>query len=88
MCRTVIVALLAVIVAAAPARAEDDHLKCYTIKDGIKVSGLADLGTSAFGADPGCTISKAQLFCVTGTETSVAVTDKTTGAPITPLPAP
>ena len=63
-----------------------DHLKCYKVKDALKLGGTADLNTPQFGADAGCTVSKAKLFCVPATKTNVAVTDKTTGAPISPLP--
>ena len=64
----------------------NDHLKCYKIKDNLKLAGTADLDTPQFGPDPGCTVSKTTLFCVPATKTNVAVRDKTTGTPITPLP--
>ncbi len=63
-----------------------DHLKCYRVKDPLKLGGTADLDTLQFGADPGCKISQAKLFCVPATKANVAVTDKSTGTPITPLP--
>jgi hypothetical protein len=69
------------------ARAEvADHLKCYRIKDPLKLGGTVDLDTPQFGIDRGCRISKARLFCVPATKTNVAVTNKATKEPITPLP--
>jgi hypothetical protein len=62
-----------------------DHLKCYKIKDPIVLKGVLDVDTPQFGADPGCTVSKAKLFCVPASKTVVSVEDKVTG-PITPLP--
>ena len=88
MIRTV--GLLAVVfcfVAPTPGSAQvADHLKCYKVKDALKLAGTADLDTPQFGADAGCTVSKATLFCVPATKTNVAVTDKATGLPIAPLP--
>jgi len=82
-----VVASLVAIALAAPAGAQvADHLKCYKIKDQLKLAGTADLDTPQFGLDPGCKISKATLFCVPGTKTNVSVIDKSTGNPITPLP--
>ena len=64
-----------------------DHLKCYKVTDPLKLSGTADLDTPQFGPDAGCAISKkARLFCVPATKTNVAVVDKKTGTPLTPLP--
>ena len=63
-----------------------DHLKCYKVKDPLKLAGTVDLDTPQFGVDSGCKISKAKLFCVPATKTNVAVTDKETKQPITPLP--
>jgi len=64
-----------------------DHLKCYKVTDPLKLSGTADLDTPQFGPDAGCAISKkARLFCVSATKTNVAVVDKKTGTPLTPLP--
>ena len=79
--------LVSCVVWVCVARAQvPDHLKCYKVKDALKLSGTVDLNTPQFGADAGCTVSKAKLFCVPATKTNVAVTDKTTGTPITPLP--
>ena len=82
--------VLAVIVytaAAAPATAQvADHLKCYRIKDPLKLAGTADLNTPQFGTDAGCILKNATLFCVPATKTNVTATDKATGTPITPLP--
>lgn len=84
--RSLVVAAFALAV-AAPARAQvTDQLKCYKVKDALKLAGTADLDTPRFGVDPGCKISKAKFFCVPGTETNVAAIDKTTKLPITPVP--
>jgi hypothetical protein len=79
-CSTVVAAL-----ALPPAHAQTDHLKCYKIKDSLKVAGTADLDTPQFGLDPGCKLGPAKLFCVPGSKTNVAVVDKTTGTPIVPV---
>lgn len=81
-------ALIAALTLGASAGAQPvaDHLKCYKVKDPLKLAGLADMDTPQFLADPGCNISKAKWFCVAATKTNVTVTDKTTHVPITPLP--
>jgi hypothetical protein len=73
--------------AGSPAWAQGipDHLKCYKIKDPLALKGVLDVDTPQFGADPGCRVSKAKLFCVPASKTVVSVEDKVTG-PITPLP--
>jgi hypothetical protein len=79
-------ALLALLATAGTGRAQiADHLKCYKIKDPLKIIGRADLDTPQLGLDPGCKITSAKLFCVPSTKTNVAVVDKTTKQPITPL---
>lgn len=79
-------ALASCAVLATPAAAQvADHLKCYKIKDPLKLAGTVDLDTPQFGLDPGCRVSKAKLFCVPASKTNVAVEDRGTG-PITPLP--
>lgn len=90
--RTVPRALLGALVFAAPlafavpVRAQVRDLTCYKTKDALKLAGTADLDTPQFGVDPGCKISKAKLFCVPATKTSVSVLDKATGMAISPLP--
>jgi hypothetical protein len=72
---------------AAPGGAQvSDHLKCYKVKDALALKGTVDLDTPQFGLDPGCKISRAKLFCVPATKTNIAVTNKKTEQPITPLP--
>ena len=73
---------------AAPLGAADlpDHLKCYKIKDPVKLKGVLDVDTPQFGPESGCTVSKAKLFCVPATKTVVSVEDKATGLPLSPLP--
>src|SRR5262245_21493305 len=86
--RGVALALTAMLMLPLVARAQapHDHLKCYKMKDSLNLGGTADLNTAQFGADPGCKISKAALFCVAATKTNVAVTNKKTKDPIVPLP--
>src|SRR2546426_4175192 len=72
--------------ASAPLHAQvPDHLKCYRIKDPVKLTGIVNLNTPQFGAENGCTISTASLFCVPATKAVVSAKDKATGSPITPL---
>jgi len=86
--RTIVATAFAVAVfVAAPVRAQvPDHLKCYKIKDTLNLGGTADLDTPQFGVDPGCKISKAQLFCVPATKANVSVVNKKTRQSIAPLP--
>ena len=78
---------LGVALAVAPAAAQmPDHLKCYKVKDPLKLAGTADLDTPQFGPDAGCRLSNTKLFCVPATKTNVTATDRATGAPITPMP--
>ena len=63
-----------------------DHLKCYKIKDPVKLAGVVDLSSPQFGPENGCIISKAKFFCVPATKAAVSAIDKATGRPITPLP--
>ncbi len=85
--RPLAVAVLFLVGTVVSARAQvSDHLKCYQVRDPLSLKGTADLNTSAFGLDPGCKISKTKFFCVPGTKTNIAVIDKTTKLPITPLP--
>ena len=44
-----------------------DHLKCYKVKDRLKLSAVADLN-STLGVDLGCSISRAKYFCVPATK--------------------
>ena len=84
---TALVAVVICVALAAPTTAQvPDHLKCFKVKDPLRPAGTADLNTPQFGADAGCILKKAMLFCVPATKTNVTVTDKATGNPITPLP--
>lgn len=65
-----------------------DHLKCYKIKDPLRLSGYVDLNSPQFGLEPGCKIYPAKLFCVPVTKAVQLATDKATGLPITPEPVP
>src|SRR5262245_30430717 len=62
-----------------------DHLKCYQIKDPLGLKGVLDVDTPQFGADPGCAVSKAKLFCVPASKVVQSAKGKHSGA-ITPLP--
>jgi hypothetical protein len=66
--------------------AQTDHLKCYKMKDSLKLTGVLDIDSPQFGLDAGCTVSKAKLFCVPAEKSVVSATDRATGDPITPLP--
>jgi Protein of unknown function (DUF1566) len=82
--RPLAVAVLFLMTVPSAHAAVNDHLKCYKVKDGSKIAGTADLDTPAFGLDPGCKISGAKFFCVSGTKTNVTATDNK--VPITLLP--
>jgi hypothetical protein len=80
-------AIIAVAVIASSAAAQPaDHLKCYKMKDPLKLSATADLNTPSLGLDPNCRISKAKFLCVPGSKTNVTAIDKATGNPISLLP--
>jgi hypothetical protein len=78
---------LGLVLASATIATAQDQLKCYKIRDPLKLKGTVDLDTSKLGADPGCKISSAKLYCVPGTTTNAAVVDKA-GNPIVPEPTP
>ncbi len=62
----------------------DDHLKCYKIKDPLKLKGVVDLDGVQFGLEAGCKVGKAQLFCVPVTKNVQEAFNKKTS--IDPLP--
>jgi hypothetical protein len=62
-----------------------DHLKCYKIKDAVKLTGVVDLSSPQFGLEAGCKIGRTALFCVPVSKTVQSVSDRVTGAAITPL---
>ena len=53
-----------------------DHLKCYKVTDPLRLSGVVDLNSPQFGAETGCIISKARLFCVPVTKNVVSAEDR------------
>jgi hypothetical protein len=56
-------ALLALLATVGTSHAQiADHLKCYKIKDPLKIIGSVDLNTPQLGLDPGCRITSAKLF--------------------------
>ena len=65
--RWILVVLLVIgmlTISTAPGGAQvADHLKCYKIKDPVKLTGLIDLDSEQFGFDPDCKIRKAKYFC-------------------------
>lgn len=63
-----------------------DHLRCYQIKDALRLGAIIDLDTAPFGLEGGCTISSPKMFCLPASKTVVSATDKATRTPITPLP--
>ena len=78
---------LSLVLASATIAGAQDNLKCYKMKDSLKLKGTVDLDTPKFGVDPGCKISTAKMYCVPGTTTNVAVVDQS-GNPIVPKPTP
>ncbi len=66
-----------------------DHLKCYKIKDGMKLKGIVDLAAAGapFGVEVGCKIRKAKKFCVpvmkTVRQIDVDLTDAGVGQSLT-----
>lgn len=64
----------------------EDHLKCYKVKDSLKLRATAALDTTRFGADAGCSIGKAKLFCTPSTKVLAEATNQGTKSPIDALP--
>ena len=58
------------------ANAQDDHLKCYKVKDPLKLKGIVDLTTPLFAPEIGCKISKAKRFCVPAHKEVVSAFDQ------------
>jgi hypothetical protein len=82
-----LVAVLAVIVSVAAARAQtNDHLKCYKVHDVERLVGRVDLQSPQYGASQGCSIGKTALFCVPATETQAVVAERGSDFPRFPLP--
>jgi len=79
-----LLALAACAILAGRARAQvPDHLRCYKVKDPVKLKGVVNLNTAQFGLESGCSISRATLFCVPASKTVTSAKNKKT--PITPL---
>ena len=57
-------ALLSLSPRTAPAQPINDHLKCYKVKDPLRLSGVVDLNGPQYGLEPNCKISRPLLFCV------------------------
>ena len=36
----------------------DDHMRCYKMKDSIKLKGFVDIDTPQFGLAPGCRLGR------------------------------
>ena len=76
--------IVVVVVGLLPsgAFAQDDHLKCYKIKDPNKFKGIVDLNTAQFGDELGCKIViKAKFFCAPASKVVV----DSGGLPILPV---
>ena len=84
LCTVGFAALCLTLTASTVAQPTPDHLKCYKVKDTLNLAGTVDLDTPQFGTDPGCTISKAKLFCVPATKTVKQAANKATKMAITP----
>ncbi len=65
-----------------PCPGQFDHLKCYKIKDPLKLRGRVDLFSPQFGPED-CRIHKAKLFCVPASKRVVNAFDDS--QPIDPL---
>jgi len=83
-CLGVVAIAVALFVSAGTAHAQNDHLKCYKVKDANKVAGIVDLNTPQFGLEPGCKLSKAAFFCVPADKTVISLT--VNKIPAIPLP--
>ena len=74
---------IALSAAAVPVSAQvHDHLKCYKMKDHLKLEAEGDLITPRFGHEYQCRVSKAQLYCVPSAKTNVSAIDTSTKLPI------
>ena len=77
----------ALLLLAGAARAQiPDHMKCYKIKDPLKLKGVADLEGKQFGLEKSCKIGPAKFFCVPVEKRVQEAVDAGTGLPITLLP--
>jgi len=83
-------ALLSLSPRTAPAQPINDHLKCYKVKDPLRLSGVVDLNGPQYGLEPNCKISRPLLFCVPVVKTVKSAFDTSTNppTPITPQPVP
>ena len=85
--RSLMGGVMALMITAVPARASvDDHLRCYSVNDGLRLSAVVDLSSPQFGVDSGCKVSSARLFCVAAAKTVDSAENRQTRMPITPLP--
>ena len=74
------------VTAAGAQPAATDHLKCYKVKDSLKLAALVDLNSPQLGLEAGCKVSAAKLFCVPVTKTVREAVNKETKQPIVPQP--
>jgi cysteine-rich repeat protein len=91
--RFALVLVLALGLAPGPAGAgdlfdADDHSVCYTIRDPVQLSGVADLTTPQFGLLEGCRLARTKLLCVPARKRLRSAVDRASKppAPIEPLP--
>jgi len=84
---TAVIATLTLAFSFTTAHAQvPDHLKCYKIKDPVKLEAVVNLDSRQFGFEAGCQVKPAKMFCVPATKTLISAVDKATGLPITLLP--
>jgi len=81
--RSTLVLVIVATVTGAGAQVPD-QLRCYKIKDPLKLKGVADFNSQQLGLEPGCTLKRGAFFCVPGTATVVEATAD--GAPVPLLP--
>ena len=84
----VVISLAALVLATSSQAQVSDHLKCYKVKDPLKLSGTLGLISSQFDAEAGCQVSSTALFCVPAVTSNPIVRNHATKPPqpITPLP--
>jgi hypothetical protein len=81
-----LVAAALLLLAGAAGAQVPDHMKCYKIKDPLKLKGVADLEGPQFGLERGCKLGPAKFFCVPVEKRVQQAIDASTGLPITLLP--
>lgn len=85
-----LVPLALVLLLAATAHAVTDHLQCFKVTNATlkSLKGVVDLDAPGIGLAPGCTLSKAKLYCVPAAKTVQPGTLFDGRTPLEPLPFP